>query len=30
MVFFDLFAHNPTIVRVPAGQALFSEVTKDI
>jgi len=25
MVFFDLFAHNPTIVRVPAGHALFSE-----
>jgi CRP-like cAMP-binding protein len=25
MVFFDLFAHNPTIVRVPAGQKLFAE-----
>lgn len=25
MVFFDLFAHNPTIVRVPAGQTLFAE-----
>lgn len=25
MVFFELFAHNPTIVRVPAGQLLFSE-----
>lgn len=25
MVFFELFAHNPTIIRVAAGQALFSE-----
>ena len=25
MVFFELFAHNPTIVCVPAGQTLFSE-----
>jgi len=25
MVFFELFAHNPTIIRVPAGQPLFSE-----
>ena len=25
MVFFELFAHNPTIVRVPAGEVLFSE-----
>lgn len=25
MVFFELFAHNPTIIQVPAGQALFSE-----
>jgi len=25
MVFFELFAHNPEIVRVPAGQPLFSE-----
>lgn len=25
MVFFELFAHNPTIVNVPAGQALFRE-----
>jgi len=25
MVFFELFAHNPTILRVPAGQTLFSE-----
>ena len=24
MVFFELFSHNPTIVKVPAGQALFS------
>jgi CRP-like cAMP-binding protein len=23
MVFFELFSHNPTIVRVPAGSALF-------
>lgn len=25
MVFFELFAHNPTIVKVPAGEALFRE-----
>ena len=25
MVFFELFAHNPTIIRVPAGEPLFSE-----
>jgi CRP-like cAMP-binding protein len=25
MVFFELFAHNPTILHVPAGEALFSE-----
>ncbi len=25
MVFFELFAHNPTIVNVPAGEALFHE-----
>jgi CRP-like cAMP-binding protein len=25
MVFFELFANNPSIVRVPAGQALFRE-----
>jgi CRP-like cAMP-binding protein len=25
MVFFELFAHNPTIVKVPAGEPLFSE-----
>jgi CRP-like cAMP-binding protein len=25
MVFFELFAHNPTIVNLPAGQALFLE-----
>lgn len=25
MVFFELFAHNPVIVRVPAGEALFVE-----
>lgn len=25
MVFFELFAHNPDIVRVPAGQPLFEE-----
>lgn len=25
MIFFELFAHNPTIVRIPAGEALFSE-----
>jgi CRP-like cAMP-binding protein len=25
MVFFELFTHNPTIVKVPAGEALFSE-----
>lgn len=25
MVFFELFAHNPTILRVPAGQTLFDE-----
>jgi hypothetical protein len=25
MVFFELFAHNPTIVQVAAGQPLFSE-----
>jgi CRP-like cAMP-binding protein len=24
MVFFELFAHNPEIVRVPAGEPLFS------
>jgi CRP-like cAMP-binding protein len=24
MVFIELFSHNPTIVKVPAGQALFS------
>jgi CRP/FNR family transcriptional regulator, cyclic AMP receptor protein len=24
MVFFELFSHNPTIVKVPAGQTLFS------
>ncbi|KAB2923385.1 MAG: cyclic nucleotide-binding domain-containing protein [Dechloromonas sp.] len=23
MVFFELFSHNPTIVRVPAGETLF-------
>ena len=25
MDFFELFTHNPTIIRVPAGAALFSE-----
>lgn len=25
MVFFDLFANNPDIVRIPAGRALFAE-----
>ena len=25
MIFFELFSHNPTIIKVPAGQALFSE-----
>ncbi len=25
MVFFELFAHNPTIVRVPVGNTLFDE-----
>jgi len=25
MVFFELFTHNPTIVHVPAGEALFTE-----
>ena len=25
MVFFELFSHNPTIIKVPAGHALFSE-----
>jgi CRP-like cAMP-binding protein len=25
MVFFELFSHNPTIIKVAAGQALFSE-----
>lgn len=25
MVFFELFTHNPTIVKVPAGDILFSE-----
>ena len=25
MVFFELFTHNPTIIRVPAGAAPFSE-----
>jgi len=25
MVFFELFAHNPTIIQVPAGGVLFSE-----
>lgn len=25
MVFFELFAHNPTIIHVAAGQPLFSE-----
>ncbi|MDP3537461.1 MAG: cyclic nucleotide-binding domain-containing protein [Azonexus sp.] len=25
MVFFELFAHNPTIIKVPAGQTLFAE-----
>jgi CRP-like cAMP-binding protein len=25
MVFFELFAHNPTIVKVSAGESLFSE-----
>ncbi len=25
MVFFDLFAHNPSLVQVPAGQVLFRE-----
>lgn len=25
MVFFELFAHNPDIVRIPAGQTLFDE-----
>ena len=26
MVFFELFTHNPTIIRLPAGAALFSEI----
>ena len=25
MVFFELFSHNPTIVRIPAGASLFEE-----
>lgn len=25
MIFFELFAHNPTMIQVPAGQALFRE-----
>lgn len=25
MVFFELFSHNPTIVRVPAGETLFEQ-----
>jgi len=25
MVFFELFAHNPTIIRIPAGKTLFNE-----
>lgn len=25
MVFFELFAHNPTILRIPAGHTLFRE-----
>ncbi|MBU3697303.1 Crp/Fnr family transcriptional regulator [Dechloromonas sp.] len=25
MVFFELFSHNPTIVKVPTGEALFRE-----
>jgi len=25
MVFFELFSHNPTIVKVPAGEVLFRE-----
>lgn len=25
MVFFELFAHNPTIVKVPAGETLFTD-----
>lgn len=25
MVFFELFAHNPTLIRIPAGEALFRE-----
>jgi CRP-like cAMP-binding protein len=25
MVFFELFAHNPTIIKIPAGESLFSE-----
>ena len=25
MVFFELFTHNPTIVRVPSGSCLFAE-----
>jgi len=25
MVFFELFAHNPTIVQVPLGETLFNE-----
>ncbi len=25
MIFFELFSHNPTIIKVPAGQPLFSE-----
>ena len=24
MIFFELFSHNPTIIKVPAGQALFT------
>ncbi len=29
MVFFELFAHNPTILRIPAGQTLFREGDAD-
>lgn len=25
MVFFELFAHNPSIIRIPAGETLFNE-----
>lgn len=25
MVFFELFSHNPTLIDIPAGQALFRE-----